>query len=376
MQQLPVSPPSSQLPSAGASQAATSALSAEDGGGLEGSQGLSFGAVLGKQLKETIALRVQQDDAGFLKTSAESGEISDLAANANVPAFNPVDFIHQVSPALMPAAANVPAFNPVDFIHQASSALMPAASLLQPESGVGKEVSLGEVDIGKALVPLSHAGGTRLVAEIAADGKYLPQGPLSENNFSRKLALLVDGATDKVGAQLQSNDLSASVRHPVAGMVDTVAMPRPPEQMTVAARVGSAEWGGAVGERVLWMASQNNQVAELHLNPPSLGPLEVRLTINNDQATALFVSHHSAVREAIEAAMPRLREMLADTGIMLGNASVSAESFAQQQQAFERQGNKGNGSASVGGEGGGIVQMAGQALPAGSARIGMVDVFA
>jgi len=351
MQQLPVSPATTQLPSAGGSQAATSALGAEDGGGLEGSQGLSFGAVLGKQLKETIALRVRQDDAGFLKTSAESGETSDLAANANVPAFNPVDFI------------------PL-----ASSVLMPAAILPQSEYGVGKEASLGEVNIGKALAPLSHAGGTRLVAEIAADGKNLPQGPLSENDFSRKLAVLVDSATDKAGPQLQSNDLSAAVRHPVAGMVDAVEMPRPPEQVTVAARVGSAEWGGAVGEKVLWMANQNKQVAELHLNPPSLGPLEVRLTVNNDQATALFVSHHSAVREAIETAMPRLREMLADNGIMLGNASVSAESFAQQQQAFERQGNKGDGSANV--DGVVMGRMAGQSLPAGLARIGMVDIFA
>ena len=322
MQQLPVSPAASQLPSAGAGQSATSVLSAEGGDGLEGSQGLSFGAVLGKQLKGTIALRVRQDDAGFLKTSAESGETSDLAANANVPAFNPANFIHQASPV---------------------------AILLQPESGVGRKAPLGEVDIGKALVPLSHAGGIQLAAEIAADGKNLPQGSLSENDFSHKLAVLVDGAA---------------------------AMPRPPEQMTVVARVGSAEWGGAVGEKVLWMANQNNHVAELHLNPPSLGPLEVRLTVNDDQATALFVSHHSAVREAIETAMPRLREMLANNGIMLGNASVSAESFAQQQQAFDQQGNKGNASANVGGEGSAIGRMAGQSLPAGLARIGMVDIFA
>lgn len=353
MQQLPVSPAASQLPSAGAGQAATSALSAEGGDGLEGSQGLSFGAVLGKQLKEAVALLVQQDDAGFLKTPAESGETSDLAANANVPAFNPVDFIRLASPVLMPAA-----------------------TLPQPESGVGEEAALGEVDIGKALAPLPRPGGTRVAAEIAVDGKNLPQGPLSENNFSHKLAVLVDGAADKAGVQLQSNDLSAAVRHPVAGVVDAAAILRPPEQMMVTARVGSAEWGGAVGEKVLWMANQNNHVAELHLNPPSLGPLEVRLTVNNDQATALFVSHHSAVREAIETAMPRLREMLANNGIMLGNASVSAESFAQQQQAFEQQGNKGNGSANAGGEVGAIGRMAGKTPPGALTRIGMVDIFA
>jgi len=99
----------------------------------------------------------------------------------------------------------------------------------------------------------------------------------------------------------------------------------------VQALIGSAGWGDAMGQKVVWMASQQQQVAELHLNPPHLGPMEVRLTINNDQVTALFVSHQPAVREAIEAAMPRLREMFADSGMMLGNAMVSSDSLPQQQ---------------------------------------------
>jgi flagellar hook-length control protein FliK len=74
------------------------------------------------------------------------------------------------------------------------------------------------------------------------------------------------------------------------------------------------------------------QVAELHLNPPELGPLQITLTLSNDQASAQFVSQHAAVREAIETAMPRLREMLAEGGITLGNANVSAESFGGQTQ--------------------------------------------
>jgi flagellar hook-length control protein FliK len=39
----------------------------------------------------------------------------------------------------------------------------------------------------------------------------------------------------------------------------------------------------------------------------------------------VFTSPHSAVREAVESALPRLREILADSGIMLGNASVTAD---------------------------------------------------
>ena len=116
--------------------------------------------------------------------------------------------------------------------------------------------------------------------------------------------------------------------------------PEPFPALPVAPRVGSAEWGGAVGEKMVWMANQSHQVAELHLNPPNLGPLEVRLTINNDQASALFVSHHSAVREAIETALPRLREMLADNGIMLGNADGWLGILQPAQQASEQRNGK------------------------------------
>jgi flagellar hook-length control protein FliK len=59
--------------------------------------------------------------------------------------------------------------------------------------------------------------------------------------------------------------------------------------------------------------------------------MEIRLSISNDQVSALFVSHQPAVREAIEAAMPRLREMFAESGMMLGNASVTSDSLPQHQ---------------------------------------------
>ncbi|MEP6606662.1 MAG: flagellar hook-length control protein FliK [Nitrosospira sp.] len=101
-------------------------------------------------------------------------------------------------------------------------------------------------------------------------------------------------------------------------------------------RLGATGWDNALGQKVLWMVSQQQQVVELTLNPPDLGPLQVVLSINNDQASATFVSPHADVRQALEAALPRLREMMADSGISLGNTTVSADT-SQQQSAFERQ---------------------------------------
>jgi flagellar hook-length control protein FliK len=101
--------------------------------------------------------------------------------------------------------------------------------------------------------------------------------------------------------------------------------------------VGQRGWDQGLGDRMVWMAGQGHQVAELHLNPPDLGPMTIALTLDNDQASARFTSPHAAVRDAIETAMPRLREMLADSGITLGNASVGADNLRQQPQQEPKQ---------------------------------------
>jgi flagellar hook-length control protein FliK len=121
------------------------------------------------------------------------------------------------------------------------------------------------------------------------------------------------------------------------------------------------------------MVGDKQQVAELHVNPPDLGPLDIKLTIDGSQTTAVFTSPHSEVREAVESALPRLREVLADSGLTLGNASVTADTprdsqaFARPQQS-DRAGERGTADSAA----------ATAAAPLRSVRAarGMVDLFA
>ncbi|MCG5499525.1 flagellar hook-length control protein FliK [Ectothiorhodospira lacustris] len=89
-------------------------------------------------------------------------------------------------------------------------------------------------------------------------------------------------------------------------------------------------WGQAVGSRVLWMVNQNMQGAELRLNPPHLGPLEVRISMEGDRANIQFLAHHPQAREALDAAMPRLREMFSESGLLLGDVDVSGRDTGGQ----------------------------------------------
>ena len=62
-----------------------------------------------------------------------------------------------------------------------------------------------------------------------------------------------------------------------------------------------------------------------------LGPVEIRVSMNADQANLSFFSPHAAVREAIQAALPRLTDAFAASCLTLGNVLVGAESQSGRQ---------------------------------------------
>lgn len=96
--------------------------------------------------------------------------------------------------------------------------------------------------------------------------------------------------------------------------------------------VRHSAWANDFSQKIVWLASNDKQIAQITLNPPQMGPIEISLNMNKENASAFFVSPHAEIREAIETALPRLREMLAGVGIELGQANVSAESFKQQAE--------------------------------------------
>ena len=107
----------------------------------------------------------------------------------------------------------------------------------------------------------------------------------------------------------------------------------PATQLAVNVEVGRSGWDQSVGRQLMWMAKQNIQTAELRLNPANLGPVEVRIDIEDEQVRVAFSSPHAAVRDAVEQAVPRLKEMFDNSGLQLADTEVSHQSFAQQQDA-------------------------------------------
>ncbi len=140
-------------------------------------------------------------------------------------------------------------------------------------------------------------------------------------------------------------------------------------------QVGSSGWDQAIAQRVVWMASGSEQSASLTLNPPELGPVQVVLNISNSQANATFVAAHMEVRQALEAALPKLREMLGDVGIQLDQASVNQGS-PEQQGEFARSEGQGGRSLPTGVDGGTLADEAVTMRPIPASGNGLVDTFA
>ena len=105
-------------------------------------------------------------------------------------------------------------------------------------------------------------------------------------------------------------------------------------------------WGGALGARVVAMVMDDVQQARIHLDPPELGSLEIRLQVQQDQATVQVQVQNGQVRDALESGAQRLRDALAAQGLQLAGYDVSERGQqSQAQQGQSGQGGQGDRSA-------------------------------
>jgi flagellar hook-length control protein FliK len=86
------------------------------------------------------------------------------------------------------------------------------------------------------------------------------------------------------------------------------------------------EFTGELANRLQVFARNGGHEATLQLHPADLGRLQVSITTEGDQARVLFVADSAAARDAIEQSLPRLREMLAQSGLQLAHSDVSSQS--------------------------------------------------
>jgi flagellar hook-length control protein FliK len=81
-------------------------------------------------------------------------------------------------------------------------------------------------------------------------------------------------------------------------------------------------WRGEIAGRMANLVTRGFEHAELRLSPVELGPVEVRIDMRGGEATLAIVATQATTRDALEQALPLLRDMLAQQGLSLGEATV------------------------------------------------------
>lgn len=188
-------------------------------------------------------------------------------------------------------------------------------------------------------LPLSQAASA-VVETLPAT---LPQlGALAINTpkplvvSAEREALLPLDSTSTSAAPLMAapRPVLTAITLPAPAAPPVVANPHP---------VGTPAWQQSLGQQLAIFSRDGVDNAQIKLHPEELGALQITLRLQQNQAQLHIVSEHPQVRHALEAAMPQLRSALAETGVQLGQASVSADNphFAGAQA-------QGNGSSGHG----------------------------
>ncbi|WP_025039704.1 flagellar hook-length control protein FliK [Nitrosospira briensis] len=269
------------------------------------------------------------------------------------------------------------------------NARLPSDALATVASGVMARIATkaGQGDVSDPVIPdKTFVTGDDAPIKPSQNGRQgtlpqlefgAPKFSLAGENRQAEKSMLEVAQHNLSAAQIEGGAAAVPERGPISAAISaaSAAASGTPVHATLGLepRLGAAGWDNAL-QKVLWMVSNQQQVAELSLNPPDLGPLQVVLSISDDQVSAMFISQQADVRQALEAALPRLKEMMADSGINLSNTTVSADSTRQQAESEQQ-----NHSGARYGKGNGQMTMPGIDAGANPIRSGgnsLVDTFA
>ncbi|WP_407331068.1 flagellar hook-length control protein FliK [Enterovibrio sp. 27052020O] len=152
-----------------------------------------------------------------------------------------------------------------------------------------------------------------------------------------------DVKTEQLAQQLASSFGNQSST--TAARLDTTVA-QSPLQMSQ----NQADAANALSERVNVMLSKNLKHVDIRLDPPELGRMQIKLSMNQDQASVQFTVANQAARELVEQSMPRLREMMQQQGLQLSQSSVQQQDTGGRQAFAGSQSQQGNGQGGEGGQ--------------------------
>ncbi len=127
---------------------------------------------------------------------------------------------------------------------------------------------------------------------------------------------------------IQASDTTGAMAAPTGNTAPATLTYQQDGRVHVATPVDHPEFGQELSQRVVLLARGGVQTAQISLQPADLGPVGVSIQLHGHQAALAFTAAHEATRNALEAALPRLREAFASSGLQLSDATVSGRSHS------------------------------------------------
>ncbi|RIX41225.1 MAG: flagellar hook-length control protein FliK [Rhodocyclales bacterium GT-UBC] len=334
---------------------ATAASSAQGTGSLVGAA-TDFAALLSGQLGNVLngAISVSNSASSSANLADNTGTVNDNDEEGRSPediASDPTLAILMAIPPITPQVQTNTTIS-VDVTDSASSNVSQSdiSSLLAATQGsAGNEKSALATSLMGAGKATQSATARPLATDLSTD--------TGSGNVAQDKAGLLFGATSSLAedapessrqidqtANLAGNSALLQATANTNSASNTSHHLRAENNPEIKTPLHSANWASDFSEKVLWLAKNDQQTAQININPPQLGPVQITLQLNGDQASAVFASPHAEVRQAIESSLPQLKEMLASAGINLGQSDVGAN-LAQQNRNTPFQSPNGNRSA-------------------------------
>ena len=92
--------------------------------------------------------------------------------------------------------------------------------------------------------------------------------------------------------------------------------------------------GNDVARQIAWAQQNNAQNIRLSISPEHLGAIDISIDESRDGINVNFVTQNAIAKEALETFMPRLREMLEQSGLNLENANVTQHNDQQGSSEY------------------------------------------
>jgi len=335
--------------SAGAAGSVTGGASASSSAkGAAGAAGRLAAKVAGPSVRTPAA-------AGAVAAGVVGGDDTQVVGSAPVVTVAPVA-THDDGTSLAASAAAQAAAKPAgpaggaDMAGDAGSGVTGAAVPAAP-------ATVAALAAARAAASAASAqGGTALAASSGADKHVSAAG----------VSVAGAGAGAEAGGAAGVFPLNASTASGAA--TDSATTPT----VQLHAGVDSGEFAQALSDRVTYLVGNGMNGARLQVNPPQLGPIELRIAVSGDHAQVWMTTHSAVTRDALESSSPKLREMLGAQGFGAVSVNISQRSFQDrsgQAQPYQR-------TASA--ERGGVAPLTAGANPSAGSRApaGGLDAYA